>query len=895
MKYMSHNDIRKAWYSFFESKGHNIYESASLIPENDNSLLFINAGVTPLKKYFDGSVVPENKRVVSIQKCIRTNDIDNVGITKSHQTFFEMLGNFSIGDYFKNEALEFSYEFLTSPEWMDIDKNKLYVTIYTKDEDAYNKWVSLGLDESHIVRLDGNFWEIGEGPCGPDSEIFYDRGDDYDLDGTAFEKFSKDEDQERYIEIWNNVFSQYNSKKGVSRDDYEELPHKNIDTGAGLERWCCIFQGVDSTFETDLFVPIIEKIEELTGKKYEGNMEHKVIADHVRAVTMAISDGAIFENTGRGYVLRRLLRRSVRMGKKLGMNEPFLYKLVDIIADIMKDAYKNLEENKGTIKTIILQEEQLFYKTLSSGERKLMELMKESTDKSISGYDVFKLYDTYGFPFELTLEYLYDEGFTTDREEFRKYMDEAKNLAKSNQKRNNSMNLQNEELLNFDTPSTFIYDEYEMESKVIGLFKDGTMVDYLDSDGYVILDKTCFYATSGGQVADLGAIKNGNFKAKVIDVAKAPNGQHLHKVEIVDGVISLNELCTIKIYEEQRNKTSRNHSTVHIIQKVLQDYLESNIHQAGSYVDKDRLRFDFTYTGKITEEQVLDIERITNEKIDKNDEVLIREMSLEDAKKIGAMALFSEKYKDIVRVVKIGDSLELCGGTHVKNTMDIGRFAVVSLESKGSNLYRIEGTTGENIEKLIGEVVKHYVDQIKILLNKARIILSQAESMGINLDFDVELDQIGISSYEDIIYNRNQLAYVQNELRLLEKKFNEEKIKNQITNLDEYLSNKKEINGINYIIMRTNNKELGVLKGIVDTLMNSIGTGLVFIANEKEDVVNFICRSNCNVNAGLIVKEASVLSEGNGGGSPTFAQGGGKTTQYIDEIFNKIEKEINNA
>lgn len=892
MKYLTSNEIRKKWFDFFESKGHKVLESAPLVPIDDDSLLFINAGVTPLKKYFDGSVVPDNKRLVSIQKCIRTNDIDNVGVTKSHQTFFEMMGNFSIGDYFKDEALEFAYEFLTSPEWMDIDKDKIYVTVYTNDTVAYDKWKSLGLDPTHIVKLEGNFWEIGEGPCGPDSEIFYDRGEDYDLDGTALEKFKKDEDQERYIEIWNNVFSQFNSKKGVSREEYLELPHKNIDTGAGLERWCCIFQGVDSTFETDLFVPIIERIESLTGKKYNGEMAFKVIADHMRAITIALSDGAIFENTGRGYVLRRLLRRSVRMGKKLGVNDSFLYKIADTVADVMKESYPELLNNKGYVKTLILQEEELFHNTLAAGERKLYQLMKESKDKTISGYEVFKLYDTFGFPFELTLEYLEEEGFTTDKEEFRRYMEEAKKLAKTNRKSNNGMASQNEVLMDYKEPSEFLYDTYEMQSKVIALIKDGALVDSLDSDGYVILDKTCFYAISGGQVADLGGMKSENFKAKVIDCIKAPNGQHLHKVELVEGSISKNEICTIKIREDLRNKTARNHSTAHIIQKVLQEVLSSSIHQAGSYVDSQRVRFDFTYTGKITEDQILQIEKLVNEKIDQNNDVLIKEMPLEEAKKIGAMALFTEKYKDIVRVVKIGDSIELCGGTHVKNTVEIGRFAVIKLESKGSNLYRIEGTTGDNIENLIGEVVKHYVDEIKKLLEKAKEILSLAKENGIDLKFDIMLDQEGISSYSDIIYNKNQLAYVQNEVRLLEKRYNEEMIKKQSSNLDEYLNNIKKYGELSSIILKTYDKDLGVLKELADNLLNKIGKGIVFLANVKDDNVNFICRSNCEINAGLTVKRASLMSSGNGGGSPTFAQGGGKTIDSLDEIFSLIEQEL---
>ena len=891
MKTMTSTEIRNMWFKFFESKGHKILESAPLVPIDDASLLFINAGVTPLKKYFDGTVVPDNKRLASIQKCIRTNDIDNVGVTKRHQTFFEMMGNFSVGDYFRDDALTFAMELLTGEDWFAIPKEKIYVTVYTDDEDAFNKWVSLGLDPSHIAKLDGNFWEIGEGPCGPDSEIFYDRGTEYDPDGKALKHFMKDEEQERYVEIWNNVFSQFNSKTGLDRKDYPELPNKNIDTGAGLERWCCIFQGVDSTFETDLFVPIIKRIEELTNRKYNGEMPYKVIADHIRAITMALTDGAIFENTGRGYVLRRLLRRSVRMGKKLGMNEPFIYKLVDTVAEIMKDSYKDVETSKGFVKTLVLQEEELFYKTLEQGERRLYQLIEESKDNTISGYDAFKLYDTYGFPFELTLEYLEEQGLTTSREEFDKYMTEARNLAKSNQKDNANMHIQNEVLLGFKDSSEFLYDTYEMDSNVIALFKDNNMVDSISDTGYIVLDKTCFYATSGGQVSDIGAIKGDNFKAKVVDVIKAPNGQHLHKVEVVEGTIT-NGPCHIEIMEERRKKIARNHSSVHILQKSLQDVLSSNIHQAGSYVDDERLRFDFTFTGKILEHDILEVERLCNEKIQINSDVLIREMPLEEAKKIGAMALFSEKYKDIVRVVTIGDSIELCGGTHVKNTSDIKSLAIVKLESKGSNVYRIEAATNDNITSAIAEVVKKYVEEIKKLLDKAKNILENATKEGIELKFDVILDQSGLNSYQDIIANKNQLEHVQVEVKELEKQYNEAKLNKASSDITEFLNKVEEINGKKVVITRVDNYDMDILKGIVDNIMNNIKTGLVFIANVKDNNVNFVCSSNIDTYAGLLVKNASVKSLGNGGGSPTFAQGGGKTQEFLDEIFEYVKEEI---
>ncbi len=891
MKKMTSTEIRNMWFKFFESKGHKILESAPLVPIDDDSLLFINAGVTPLKKYFDGTVVPDNKRLASIQKCIRTNDIDNVGVTKRHQTFFEMMGNFSVGDYFRDDALTFAMELLTGEDWFAIPKEKIYVTVYTDDEAAFNKWVSLGLDPSHIARLDGNFWEIGEGPCGPDSEIFYDRGSEYDPDGKALEHFMKDEEQERYVEIWNNVFSQFNSKTGLDRKDYPELPNKNIDTGAGLERWCCIFQGVDSTFETDLFVPIIERIEELTNRKYNGEMPYKVIADHIRAITMALTDGAIFENTGRGYVLRRLLRRSVRMGKKLGMNEPFIYKLVDTVADIMKDSYKDVETSKGFVKTLVLQEEELFYKTLEQGERRLYQLISESKDKTISGYDAFKLYDTYGFPFELTLEYLEEQGLTTSREEFDKYMTEARQLAKSNQKDNANMHIQNEVLLGFRDNSEFLYDTYEMDSNIIALFKDDNMVDSISDTGYVVLDKTCFYATSGGQVSDIGAIKSNNFKAKVVDVIKAPNGQNLHKVEVVEGTIT-NGPCHIGIMEERRKKIARNHSSVHILQKSLQDVLSSNIHQAGSYVDDERLRFDFTFTGKILEHDILEVERLCNEKIQMNSDVLIREMPLEEAKKLGAMALFSEKYKDIVRVVTIGDSIELCGGTHVKNTSDIKDLAIIKLESKGSNVYRIEAATNDNITSAIAEVVKKYVEEIKKLLDKAKNILENATKEGIELKFDVILDQSGLNSYQDIIANKNQLEHVQVEVKELEKQYNEAKLNKASSDITEFLNKVEEINGKKVVITRVDNYDMDILKGIVDNIMNNIKTGLVFIANVKGNNVNFVCSSNIDTHAGLLVKNASVKSLGNGGGSNSFAQGGGKTLEFLDEIFAYVKEEI---
>ena len=893
MKYMSHDDIRNTWFRFFTKHGHKIYESAPLVPINDDSLLWINAGVTPLKKYFDGSEIPDSRRIVNIQKCIRTNDIENVGITKRHQTFFEMMGNFSVGDYFKDEAIGFAFELLTSPEYFDIDKNLIYVTVYTDDLRAKEKWIEAGLDPTHIIPLDGNFWEIGEGPCGPDSEIFFDRGEEYDPNHNALELFKNDEDQERYVEIWNNVFSQFNSKEGVDRKDYKELPSKNIDTGAGLERWCCIFQGVDSNFETDLFKPIIKHIESLSKFQYVGQKEFKIIADHIRAITFALADGACFENVGRGYVLRRLLRRSVRFGKNIGMECPFMYKIVSDVVDVMKDAYPYLVDKRSEVEATILEEERLFLKTLEAGEKRLKELVNESRDGYISGEDAFKLYDTYGFPFELTEEYLNDVGYKVSRVEFDKYMEAQKNLSKSNAKNKASMASQKKVLLDFKDESQFVYGLYRLKSNVIGIFSGDDMVDSIDHDTYIAIKRTCFYATSGGQVFDTGMIIGENFKARVVDVFKGPNGQHIHKVRLLDGVISNGDECELIIDEDRRNKIARNHSTVHILQYSLQQIVSDSIKQAGSYVDDERLRFDFTYSGKMSDEKLLEVEKFANDMISKNIIVSTEVMPLDKAKKLGAMALFSEKYGDVVRVVKIGKSIELCGGTHVANTKEIGKMAVYSCESKGSNVYRIEAVTGDRIESTLIDTIKPYNDEKVRLLVKAREILEDARENGIKLNFDVDIEDIKPMSYKDIIYSRNELQYVHHEVKELEKRFYELKEKDTLDNLDIYREKVREINGVNTIIMKLENKDINLLKSIADSLVNEFDNSFVFFINIKEDnSVNFIAKSSSFVNAGLIVKDASVSSDGNGGGSPTFAQGGGKNTDSIDKIIKHVEKVI---
>ena len=893
MKYKSHDEIRNTWIKFFENKGHKLYDSAPLVPINDDSLLWINAGVTPLKKYFDGSEIPDSRRIVNIQKCIRTNDIENVGITKRHLTFFEMMGNFSIGDYFKEEAISYAYELLTSNEYFGIDKDKIYVTVYTDDQKAKVCWMKEGLQEDHIIPLEENFWEIGEGPCGPDSEIFYDRGEKYDLDGKALEHFKNDEEQERYIEIWNNVFSQFNSKEGVDRADYKELPSKNIDTGAGLERWCCIFQNVDSNFETDLFKPIINHIEELSKYDYVGQKEFKIIADHIRAITFALADGANFENVGRGYVLRRLLRRSVRFGKNIGITTPFMYKIVSDVIDVMKEAYPYLIEKRPYIETQVLEEEKLFLKTLEAGERRLKEIIENSKDGIISGEDAFKLYDTYGFPFELTEEYLNDLGYKVSREEFDKFMAMQKELAKKNAKTTSSMASQKKVLLDFKDKSEFVYGIYRLKSKITAIFSKDEIVKEVDHDTYLATERTCFYAESGGQVSDTGMLIGKEFKARVVDVIKAPNGQHIHKVKLLQGKIKVGDEVELVVDEERRKRIEANHSTCHVLQYSLQQMVSNTIHQAGSYVDDEKVRFDFTYSGKMTDQKILEVEEFVNEIIHQNIITSTEVMPLDKAKKLGAMALFSEKYKDMVRVVKIGKSIELCGGTHVANTSNIKQFAIYSCESKGSNIYRIEGCTNEKIEPVLFNQIKPYNDQMIRLLMKAKEILDDAKKNGIKIDFEVQINNDKPTSYKDIIFNKNELEYVRDEVKELEKKYNSLKEKKTLENIDIYKEKSKEINGINTIILKLNNKDNNILKSIADTITNEEENTLVFFINIKEDKsLNFIVKSNTFINAGDLLKKVVPIVNGNGGGSATFAQGGTKDSTNLEEMITKIEENI---
>ena len=898
MKRLTGNEIIRMYIEFFKERGHSEVESASLIPHDDPTVLWINAGVTPLKKYFDGTAIPQNRRMTSCQKCIRTGDIESVGITARHHTFFQMLGNFSVGDYFKTEALTWAMELLTSPKYFDIDVNKLYVTVYPTDSDAYNLWKKLGMPEDHIIKLAGNYWEIGEGPSGPDSEIFFDRGTKYDKDNVGIKLLAEEIENDRYIEIWNNVFSQYNAKTGVPRDKYEELPSKNIDTGMGVERMACILQETETNYETDLFMPIINRIEEITNIKYTGQMEFKVIADHIRTLTFAISDGASFENFGRGYVIRRLLRRASRMGKKLNIKGTFMSTLVDIVIDKYGDIYTDLEGNRQTVKKLITKEEELFQKTLLQGEKILEEIFKKNKTKMISGEDAFKLYDTYGYPVELTEECASERGFTVDLEGFKKYMEIQKEQARRNRKVDASMNVQNELLLNYKEESNFVgYDTLSTNTYIQNIIKNDEFVDSSCDECYIFIKDNPFYAEMGGQVSDKGTLENANCRLNVLDVIKCPNKQHLIKVEVLEGKVVKGDEIKAQVDSENRACIARNHSATHLLQKTLQELLGDDVHQAGSRVDENNFRFDFTYHGKISDELLIKLEEGTIARINKGIDSNIQEMDIKEAKKLGAMALFEDKYDSVVRVVTLGDSIELCGGTHVKNTKDIGTFAILKIENKGSDTYRIEGATGDKIEHELKNIVKPYIDEINKLLTKVEELKNTAKEKNIKVELNFSLESNWLNSYADVVFYKEKLAQLKEEVKKLEKGYNEELTKTKLASTSEFLELKEEINGINTIITTVKNYEVPVLKQLVDNITNELTNSFVLLANISGNNVNVICKSNTNnenIHCGNIVREICTKCSGNGGGNKNFAQGGGSDAkniyEYLKEVYEQIKK-----
>ncbi|MBP5445237.1 MAG: alanine--tRNA ligase [Acholeplasmatales bacterium] len=867
MKYLTAKEIRDTWLNFFKEKGHHIEESAPLVPMNDATLLWINAGVAPLKKYFDGSEKPNNPRITNIQKCVRTNDIENVGLTARHHTFFEMLGNFSIGDYFKQEAIEFGFELLTKRFEMPLDK--LYITHYTDDLEARNKWISLGVSPDHLIPLEGNFWEIGEGPCGPDTEIFFDRGEAYDKRGK--ELIEQDIENDRFIEIWNIVFSQYNSKEGLDRKDYPELPSKNIDTGSGLERMCCVMQGTKTNYETDLFMPYMKKIEEISGIKYDGQMSFKVIADHIRTLTFAISDGAILSNEGRGYVLRRILRRACKHAKKLGINRPFLYEIVDVVVDVMKSFYPYIEGKKEIVKKIIKQEEEKFLETLNGGEKRISDIISTGV-KEISGSDAFMLYDTYGFPIELTIEYAQDNGITVDTEGFKKCMMIQKENSRNARENVESMKSQNEEYLNFTTPSTFVgYTDLDINAKVIKVFKEG-----------IVLDKTPFYATMGGQVADLGTI-NG---IEVKDVAKLPNGQHIHILDTTN--FREGDTVNAKVDVLNRDAIRRNHSSAHLTQRALKDVLGEHVHQQGSQVTSDYMRFDFNNYSNLTDEEILKVEKIVKEKINEGLEIKTLELPIAEAKKLGAEALFGEKYGEVVRVVDMDYSKEFCGGTHAKNTKDIIDYAITSVESIGSGIFRVSAVTGNNVYNLVLNHLKNLENEFNTLKDKALKIVEAAKNEGIDLTFDYKLNLTKDASYKLVLDYRKALEELKNLTKELEKEYNRKKAQQALSNLSSY---DKYIEG-NTLVTKVENVNMDSLKQLADALLNKMGNGIVFMASIIDNKLLFVCKNNIGKNAGELVKKAAMATGGNGGGRPDMATAGGKDINKVDEALSLVKDAI---
>lgn len=899
MKKLTGNQIRQLWLDFFSSKGHEIIPSASLIPYHDPTLLWINAGVAPLKKYFDGREVPNNPRMCNVQKSIRTNDIDNVGKTARHHTFFEMLGNFSIGDYFRDEVLNWAYELLFSEKWYGFDTEKIYITYYPEDVDTFQKWISLGIKEDHLIAIADNFWEIGEGPCGPDTEIFYDRGEVYDPNHLGIKLLSEDIENDRYIEIWNIVFSQYNSIAGLKREEYPELPSKNIDTGSGLERLACIFQETETNYETDLFMPLTQYIEEKTGHSYhnlEDKMAFRVIADHIRSVTFAVADGAVISNEGRGYVLRRIVRRAVRYGKKLGLNQPFLYEMVDIVVEQYKDFYGYLVEKQEIIKKVVRVEEENFLKTLSTGEKKLADMMANATNSVISGKDAFLLYDTFGFPIELSQEVASDNGFQIDINGFKKELEEQKNRARKARNVEQSMNVQNEAYLNFTTQSQFIgYDTLHTYANVIAIFKEGNPVQEEKGLLQVILDQTPFYAQMGGQIGDQGTLvyKEQNFH--VLDTLKLPNGQHVHIVDLKNQTITIGDSVYAVVNEEFRKAVSQNHTATHLMNQALREVLGNHVMQQGSLVTNENLRFDFNHYQNPTIEEILQIEKVVRRECEANHKVRTIETTVDDAKSKGAQAVFGEKYGKVVRLVDMNYSKELCGGTHLPYTGEIKNFAITSVESKGSGIFRIEAVASDNLLDIVTKEISMNQKGILEIIHKNNRLYQNALQEGFEITKQEITMPVITGSYLDIVNYRETFIQAKKVQKDLEKEYDILKRKESSSNYKQFEDHSYLINDTRIVIHKIQNMDLGALKDIVDKIAADSNKCVIFFADvmEESQKLIFIAKSkNTKVNCGSLVKEAAIISGGNGGGRPDFAQSGGKDLTKVDVALAKVKEMI---
>lgn len=872
MHQLSSAQIRQMWLDFWKSKGHAIEPSANLVPVNDPTLLWINSGVATLKKYFDGSVIPDNPRITNAQKSIRTNDIENVGKTARHHTMFEMLGNFSIGDYFRDEAIEWGFELLTSPEWFGFPKEKLYMTYYPDDKDSYNRWISLGVEPSHLIPLEDNFWEIGAGPSGPDTEIFFDRGTEFDPENIGVRLLEEDIENDRYIEIWNIVLSQFNADPAVPRSEYKELPNKNIDTGAGLERLAAIFQGAKTNFETDLFLPIIREVEKLSGKTYDpdgDNMSFKVIADHIRALSFAIGDGALPGNEGRGYVLRRLLRRASMHGQRLGISGPFLYKLVEIVGHIMESYYPEVLEKRDFIEKIVKREEETFARTIDAGSGHLDQLLaqlKEAGKDTLEGKDIFKLYDTYGFPVELTEELAEDAGYKIDHEGFKAAMKEQQDRARAAVVKGGSMGMQNETLAGITESSTFVYGQTKLDATLSVIIAENERTEAVsEGQALLVFNQTPFYAEMGGQVADHGVVKNanGDIVATVLDVQKAPNGQPLHKVEL-HASISLGQVYTLELDTKRRNGVEKNHTATHLLHAALHNIIGEHATQAGSLNEQDFLRFDFTHFEAVTAEELRRIEEEVNEQIWNAIPVVTVETDIDTAKEMGAMALFGEKYGKEVRVVTIGDySIELCGGTHVSNTSEIGIFKILKEESIGSGTRRIIAVTGR-------EAFFAYRDQEDALKEVAVTIKSP------------QIKEVP-----------NKVASLQEQVRELQKENASLKEKAAAAAAGDVFKDVKEANGVRFIASQVQVSDAGALRTFADNWkQKDYSDVLVLVASIGDKVNVLVASKSSNVHAGNLIKVLAPIVAGRGGGKPDMAMAGGSDASAIQTLLNSVAENL---
>lgn len=859
MKKMTSSEIRQMWLDFFKSKGHHVEQGASLIPKNDPTLLWINAGVAALKKYFDGSEIPPSRRITNAQKSIRTNDIENVG-DATHLTFFEMLGNFSIGDYFRKEVIPWAVELLTSEKWFNFPKERLYMTYHPEDLETKKCWMDAGIEESHLITKEDNFWEIGEGPCGPDTEVHFDRGEKFDPEHIGLKLLIEDLPNSRYVEIWNIVFSQFNSEPGKKRSEYKELPSKNIDTGAGLERFTVAIEETETVYETDLFWPYIEKTMSISGKKYEDNKRaFRVIADHIRTITFALADGEMFSNEGRGYVLRRLLRRASRFGKVLGINEPFLYQIVPVVADVMRSYYPYLDEKKAFVSKMVKTEEEKFLKTLANGEKMLLETIKDSS--ILSGEAMFKLYDTFGFPKELTIEICEENNVKVDLEGFNKLMEEQKSRARAARGDQQSMNKQSPDLMNCKVKSFFNYGMKPTKSKVVAIFKDGVKVDTLSEEGDIILEETNFYAESGGQVADIGEIKNDEVAMKVTNVIKAPNKQHLHHVVILFGEVKVGDEVIAEIDQNRRKRIMRNHSSVHLLQRALTDVLGDHIAQHGSYVNEEYSHFDFNHFEKMSAEQIAEVERKVNNWISEGIECETKVLPIEEAKKMGAKALFDDKYGDMVRVVCFSDiSKEFCGGTHVGNSSELGLFVIEYEESVAAGIRRIQARTSISAYEL---------------LKKRENILAHIR------------DSLSLTSYGDVANRVNAINKEKEEYR---------KLADTLSDKLAYISSKslqnsfEEINGINLLVAFLKGNKRDNLLSLIDNLKTIHDNYLIALIGDDNGNLPVVVAASKKANekglqAGLIVKQIAQTLGGSGGGRPDMASGAGKDANKVDEAL----------